>query len=105
MSSQTQVVRSSGIFHGLPTYPESPETTDLTAIVAGANGMGGHHMLKVLLDAPSRWKKIYCLSRKPPPNQHGSISSDEDRVQHISVDFLSSAEDIGKVLKEKQVQA
>ena len=105
MSSQTQIVQSLGIFHGLSTYPQSPATTDLTAIVTGANGMGGHHMLKVLLNAPWRWKKIYCLSRKPPQDRQGITSGDKARVEHVAVDFLSSAEDVGEVLKEKQLRA
>ncbi|KAH6699958.1 hypothetical protein BKA64DRAFT_714247 [Cadophora sp. MPI-SDFR-AT-0126] len=107
MSSQIQRVRSLGIYHGLPVYDGSPESsiTGLTALITGANGMSGHHLLKVLLDAPSRWKKIYCLSRKPPSGHADGWTSDEkDRVQHISVDFLSSPEEIGKVLKEKKLQ-
>ncbi|KAG4432260.1 hypothetical protein IFR05_012266 [Cadophora sp. M221] len=106
MSYQAQNVRSLGIFHGLPTYPESPEQIGLTAIITGANGMGGHHMLKVLLDAPTRWKKIYCLSRRPPPDSGDKTVRDEsDPVQHISVDFLSSAKDVGQVLKDNKIQA
>jgi hypothetical protein len=38
MPPQFQVVKSTDIYHGLPTYPEKPEYQGLTAIVTGANG-------------------------------------------------------------------
>ena len=107
MSSQIQRVRSLGIYHGLPVYDGSQESsiTGLTALITGASGMSGHHLLKVLLDAPSRWKQIYCLSRKPPPGlADGWTSNEKDRVQHISVDFFASPEEIGKMLMEKKIQ-
>lgn len=38
MPSNQQVVRSEGYCHGIPTYPETAEFQNLTAIVTGANG-------------------------------------------------------------------
>lgn len=68
MPPQFQVVKSQGMYHGLPTYPEKDGYQNLTAIVTGANGISGYHMVKVLSAAPERWNKIYCLSRRPPPD-------------------------------------
>lgn len=45
MPPQFQVVRSQGIYHGLPTFPEKPGYQDLTAIVTGANGEHYRHSL------------------------------------------------------------
>jgi hypothetical protein len=41
MPPQFQVVKSQGIYHGVPTFPEKEGFKDLTAIVTGANGMCG----------------------------------------------------------------
>ncbi len=104
-STTTQVVRSHGIYHGLPTFPDSPDLTDLTAVVTGANGISGYHMVKVLAQSPKRWTKIYCLSRRPPPDYFFSGLNEttggdvSDRVKHLSVDFTSSPEEIGKSLE------
>lgn len=38
-----QVIVSKGIYHGLPTFPD--DLNGLTAIVAGANGISGDHMV------------------------------------------------------------
>ncbi|OCT51767.1 NAD dependent epimerase/dehydratase family protein [Cladophialophora carrionii] len=103
MALQTQTVCSQGIFHGLPTYPETADFTDLTAIVTGANGITGYSMVKVLAAAPKRWSKIYCLSRKPPPayfyDELGEGAS--ARVVHVSVDFLSDPATIAASMKAK----
>lgn len=106
MTSQTQVVHTSGIFQGLPTYSELPETADLRAVVTGSNGISGQHLIKVLLEAPKRWKTIYCLSRRPP-SEHllKSVGEAASHVEHIPIDFLKSGEEIGKILNEHQVQA
>jgi hypothetical protein len=99
MTESTKVVVSNGIYHGLPTYPESPDLSGLTAIITGANGISGYHMLKVLAAAPERWKKIYCLSRRPPPDYFfAELGEGANRVEHISVDFLSEPEEIAKEL-------
>jgi hypothetical protein len=92
-----QRTHSVGIYHGLPEF------TDLgqTAIVTGSNGLSGQAMLKILLAHPERWTSIYALSQGPPLK--GGYTG--ENVHHISVDFLSSAEEVGKVLKENDVQS
>jgi hypothetical protein len=56
-------VHSEGIFHGLPTYDES--THGQVAIVAGANGISGGHMLRVMAKHPKIWKRVHSISRRP----------------------------------------
>ncbi|KAF2092877.1 hypothetical protein NA57DRAFT_61983 [Rhizodiscina lignyota] len=100
--ANSQVVHSEGIFHGLPTYPDASGYTNLTAVVTGANGITGYAMVKVLAAAPKRWAKIYCLSRRPPPDYFfSSLGDGAKRVEHVAVDFLSDPNDIAKVLKGK----
>ncbi len=97
-STDRQVVYSKGIFHGLPTLPQT--TTGLTAIVTGANGISGYHMVKVLAAAPDRWRKIYCLSRRSPPDYYfEGLGEGASRVEHVPVDFLEEPASIAKVLK------
>jgi hypothetical protein len=100
MSATSQAVSSKGIFHGLPSFESSPDSKDLTAIVTGANGISGYHMVKVLAAAPERWKKIYCLSRRPPPDYFfAGLGEGASRVEHVSCDFLTSPAEIAKSLK------
>lgn len=102
MAANSQLVHSEGIFHGLPTYNKDAEHTNLTAIVTGANGISGYHMVKVLAAAPERWKKIYCLSRRPPPDYFFSELGDgANRVEHVASDFLAEPSEIGKSLESK----
>ncbi|KAF7193659.1 Cytochrome P450 monooxygenase [Pseudocercospora fuligena] len=72
-------VESRGIYHGLPVYPR--DLQGLNAIVAGANGISGHHAVNVLAQNPQRWAKIYCLSRRPPavPEDIGNNLTDPRR--------------------------
>ncbi|KAK3697271.1 hypothetical protein LTR37_017584 [Vermiconidia calcicola] len=95
----TQQVRSVGIYHGLPDYPK--DVTGLTAIITGANGISGYYMYRVLAQDPKRWKKIYCLSRRPPLIPGGL----PDHVEHIPLDFLKDPKEIASVLKERNVTA
>ena len=97
--SQIQQIQSKGIFHGLPVYPDS--ISGLTAIITGANGISGHYMLEVLTQDPKRWKKIYCLSRRPPTIKGGL----PDHVEHIPLDFLKEPKEIASTLREKNVTA
>ncbi|KAL1890770.1 hypothetical protein Sste5346_008095 [Sporothrix stenoceras] len=98
MPPSTQVVRNDGPFRGLPTYGD--DVKDLTAIITGANGMSGYHMVRVLAAAPQRWKKIYCLSRRPPPsNFFEDLGEGAKLIEHIPVDFLSDPEKIAESLK------
>lgn len=98
MSNQ-QTVHSIGIYHGLPVYPS--EFRGLTAIITGANGISGNYMLRVLAEAPERWTKIYCLSRRPPAIPDGLPA----QAEHIALDFLKDPEEIAKVLRERNVKA
>jgi hypothetical protein len=59
-------------------------------------------MVKVLAAAPERWSKIYCLSRRPPPDYfYDGLGEGASRVKHVEVDFLTSGEEIAKMLKAK----
>jgi len=99
MASKTYKVQTKGIYHGLPTYPENVK--GLTAIITGANGISGYHMLKVLAQAPERWSKIYCLSRRPPAIPGGL----PENAKFISLDFLTESKEIAEILKAKGVKA
>lgn len=79
----SQTVYSKGILHGLPTFPDHDDKR-YSIIVTGANGISGTAMLKVLSENPSRWDKIYALSRRPP--QH----PDNEHIIPLAVDFLDS---------------
>lgn len=94
-----QQVKSVGIYHGLPVYPDN--LFGLTAIVTGANGISGHYMLRVLSQDPKRWKKIYCLSRRPPLIPGGLPQN----AEHIPCDFLKEPKEIAEVLKQHSVTA
>ncbi len=94
-----QQVQSNGIYHGLPVFPESQK--GLTAIITGANGISGHYMLRVLAQAPERWAKIYCLSRRPPAIPGGLPA----HAEHVALDFLKSPNEIADVLKERGIKA
>lgn len=99
MASATYTVQSKGIYHGLPVYPSSLK--GLTAIVTGANGISGYHMVKVLAQSPERWSKIYCLSRRPPAIPGGLPAN----AEFVSVDFLKEPKEIAEVLKSNHVTA
>jgi hypothetical protein len=99
MAERVYQIRDVGIYHGLPVY--EPSVEGLTAIVTGANGISGHHMLRILAQSPKRWSKIYCLSRWPPALPGGLPPN----AVHIALDFLKAPEEIGSVLKEKDLKA
>ncbi|KAF2165048.1 hypothetical protein M409DRAFT_24434 [Zasmidium cellare ATCC 36951] len=106
--SQHQTIENKSIFHGLPTYSaEDPSNQNLTALITGANGISGYHMVKVLSAAPaSRWKKICCLSRSPPQDYFWE-GLDRERVEFLAgVDFLHDAggEGVRGVLVEGGVE-
>lgn len=97
--TSTQVIQSKGIYLGLPTFPS--ELKNLKAIVAGANGISGQHMLRALSEEPERWSEVYALSRRPPLD----TESLGKNIKHLAVDFLSSPDAIAKSLQEEKVQA
>ena len=105
MGSEALPRYNNGIFKSLPTF--SPEIKGLTAIVTGANGISGFGTMRVLLESPQRWKKVYTLSRKPPPPEMMELLTSEqrERVEHVNVDFLGKPEDIASAMKEKGVTA
>ncbi|KAJ8119666.1 hypothetical protein ONZ43_g3432 [Nemania bipapillata] len=99
--SSSQLVHSSSIFYGLPSYPSTPEYQNLTAIVTGATGVSGYHMVKALSASP-RWSKILCLSVRPPPESFFTdLGEGARRVEHLSVDLLLEPTEIANRLQEK----
>lgn len=99
-SRSSQVVHSNGIFHGLPAFPDLPESCNLTALVTGATGVSGYNMVKVLA-ASNRWSKIYCLSSRPPPeNFFSDLGDAAHRVEHLMIDFLDDPAQISHRLNE-----
>jgi nucleoside-diphosphate-sugar epimerase len=105
MGSERYPVQHRGIYHNLPTF--DPSIKDLTAIVTGANGISGFHTMRVLLDSPERWKKVYALSRRPPPKEMMELlpESQRSRVQHVAIDFLDQPQKIADALKAAKVTA
>lgn len=105
MGSERHPLHNRGIYKNLPTF--DPSITDLTAIVTGANGISGFHTMRVLLESPRRWSKVYALSRKPPPKLMMELLTDDQRsrVRHVAVDFLESPETIAKAMTDAGVTA
>ncbi|KAK5058894.1 hypothetical protein LTR84_011158 [Exophiala bonariae] len=99
MGSERYPVQQRGIYHSLPGF--DPAITGLTAIVTGANGISGFHTMRVLLESPERWSKVYALSRRPPPKEMMALlpESQRSRVEHIAVDFLDEPTEIAHALK------
>ncbi|PGG98789.1 hypothetical protein AJ80_09473 [Polytolypa hystricis UAMH7299] len=98
--SKYSSVQSKGIYHGLPVFPENLK--GLSAIVTGANGISGDHMMRVLDESPERWSNVYALSRRPPMVDRKW----QTNLKHVPLDFLnSSPEEIAKALKEHGVKA
>lgn len=105
MGSKSLPLQDKGIFHNLPNF--SSDIKDLTAIVTGANGISGFHTMRVLLESPKRWKKVYSMSRRPPPEEMMNLlpADQRSRVEHVACDFLKKPEDIAEAMKEKGVKA
>lgn len=95
----TQTIKTVDIYHGLPVF-EQPRRP-LSALVVGASGISGQHMIRVLSQSPERWAKIYALSRSPR-NIPTAIAS---LVTHLPVDLLQSPEEIALKLKDADVKA
>ncbi|KAI7711298.1 hypothetical protein KC353_g9089 [Hortaea werneckii] len=105
MGSEGLPVQTKGIYHNLPTF--SSDLKNLTAIVTGANGISGFHTMRVLLESPQRWTKVWAASRRPPPKEMMDLLTSEQRsrVEHVACDFLAKPEEIAQQLKEKSVTA
>lgn len=94
-SSSVQRLYSKGIYHGLPDLSSAP--SGMTAVVTGANGISGAHMVRALAENPDRWSRIYALSRRPPSGKWPKT------VEHVPVDFLESPEEIAKILHDRRI--
>ncbi|KAK4987757.1 hypothetical protein LTR50_004410 [Elasticomyces elasticus] len=105
MGSKDLPLQDKGIFRNLPSF--SSDITGLSAIVTGANGISGFHTMRVLLESPERWGKVYAISRRPPPPEMMALLPEEhrSRVHHVASDFLSKPEDIASALKDNHVTA
>jgi hypothetical protein len=95
----TQTIKTVGIYHGLPVFPQSFER--LSALVVGASGISGQHMIQVLSQSPERWTKIYALSR----SAHNIPTSIASLVTHVPADLLKSPEHIARKLIDGYVKA
>jgi hypothetical protein len=58
MGSEQLPLQNKGIYKNLPSF--SSDIKGLTAIVTGANGISGFHTMRVLLESPERWKKVWA---------------------------------------------
>ncbi|KAI1624982.1 hypothetical protein EDD37DRAFT_372491 [Exophiala viscosa] len=105
MGSERCPVQHKGIYHNLPTF--DPSIKGLTAIVTGANGISGFHTMRVLLESPERWSKVYALSRRPPPKDMMALlpESHRARVQHVACDFLEDPQKIADAIKSANITA
>ncbi len=63
--------------------------------------------MRVLLQSPQRWSKVYALSRRPPPAEMMALLPQDQRarVKHVACDFLEPPETIAKALKSAGVSA
>lgn len=96
-----QLIHSDGIFLGLPFFRTTHQSHRQTALITGATGVSGYHMVKVLA-ASERWAKVYCLSRRSPPGSFlADLGANADKIKHISIDFLDKPEEIAKGLESK----
>ena len=105
MSSSQFPLRQSGIYRNLPSF--DPSLKGLKALVVGATGISGFNTIRALLDTPDRWSKVYAVSRSPLSEKSLSLLSQQQRsrIQHVSVDMTSSAEDIAQALRKAGVVA
>lgn len=96
---KTSTVQSKGIFHGLPTFPSS--LNGQSAVVFGANGISGYHMLRVLSESPERWTDVTAFSRRPQMNARGVGTN----VRQEELDLMQSPEEIAEVFVKKGIKA
>jgi len=95
---QFLTVQNKDIFHSLPTFPEH-DGKKFTAIVTGANGLSGSHIVDVLAEAPERWSTIYAMSRRAP-------ASTRSNVKNIAADFMAgNPEELAELFKAHGVTA
>jgi hypothetical protein len=92
-------IENDGIYRGLPVYDASYHGK--TALVAGANGISGSHMLKAMSRHPEIWSHVYALSRRPP--QMNLPPKFAKNVSHHAIDLLTTSEQVGKELREARI--
>jgi nucleoside-diphosphate-sugar epimerase len=92
-------VEQDGIYHALPTFPA--DLKGLSAIVFGANGISGHHMLRVLSRHPERWSTIYSVSRRAQSYSYQV----GNHVKHVAADLLENPEKVAEKMKLEGVKA
>lgn len=86
-------VENDGIYRGVPFYETS--YNGKTAIVAGANGISGAHMLRAMARHPSIWLHMYALSRRPP---RVTLPAEfVNNVSHHPIDLLRPLPKWGKI--------
>lgn len=63
--------------------------------------------MRVLLESPERWSKVYALSRRPPPKEMMGLLTEAQRarVQHVAVDFLEDPKKIADAMTAANVTA
>lgn len=98
-SSNLAVVEHKGIYRATPTYPSTLK--GLRALILGANGISGNHLVRVLSQAPERWTEIVAMSRRPPV---GHVV-DGKQVKHVQADLLQEPTKLAQLLKDEKVQA
>lgn len=89
-------IENDGIYRGLPVYDTSYHGK--TAILAGANGISGSHMLKAMSRHPKIWSRVHALSRRPP--QAELSPSFAKNVSYHTIDLLSTPDQVGKDLRD-----
>jgi nucleoside-diphosphate-sugar epimerase len=98
MAPQFITVQNNGIFHSLPTFPEH-DGKKYTAIVTGANGLSGSHIVDVLAEARERWSTIYAMSRRAPVSTRSNI-------KNVAADFLAGTpEELAELFTNQGVTA
>jgi hypothetical protein len=67
-------------------------------LVAGANGISGTHMMRVMRDHPKLWKRVYALSRRPALESFPSLFS------HHAIDLLDTTpEQVAAAIKAEGI--
>ena len=74
-----------------PPDPPSPASPARTALLAGATGLVGSHVLRLLL-ADSNWSRVVTLGRRPTPEQHDKL---EQRI--VDLGALDGLADLPRV--------
>lgn len=89
-------IHTSGIYHGLPTYPQH-EGKQYTALVLGSSGITGAYLLRVLSQSPL-WKEIFAISRSAPQVPLPS------HVHHIALDLLQDPAVISEAFNRNNIR-